>query len=510
MPRLSLFARTMLGAAASLAALAATPSAHATVDLIAIGQLDGNLLDRSKETAGKLENGAPGNLLGGLGSGIGYAGCHTFVAVPDRGPNAIPFNPAIDDTASYINRFQTLRLRLKEAGKGAALPYTLTPKLLDTTLLHTSDRLVYGNGAAAGVPNGAPALNRQNHTNYFTGRSDNFDPTHLSTYPLDARFDPESIRVANDGDSVFISDEYGPYVYRFDRKSGRRIATYKLPDTFAITTLSSIGNNEISINTSGRVANKGMEGLAISPDGSTLFGAMQSPLIQDGGTDGAYTRIVKIDVRSGRTTQYAYPLSNIGTAAKPKYPTISDVVAVNDHELLMDERDGKGLGDDSSASFKKVFHIDLTGAQDVSQASGQSGLAPYAVPKTLFLDVVAALTAYGYKPTDIPAKLEGLAFGPDVTVGGVKKHTLFIANDNDFLATVTDTNHPTGMANPNRFFVFSVSAADLPNYVAQRLPGVSTRGHDHDDEVCGNDRDDDDHGHDDQGHDDHDHDGHGH
>lgn len=468
-------------------------AAHAGVDLIAIGQLSGLTGDRSKETAAPLENGVAGNLLGGLGSGIAYAGCNTFLAVPDRGPNAVPFNSAIDDTASYINRFQTLRLRLKESAAGAALPYSLTPKLLDTTLLHTSDRLTYGTGAAASVPNGAPSLNRRNHTNYFTGRSDNFDPAHLSNYDRDARFDPESIRVSNDGESIFISDEYGPYVYRFDRRSGRRVDTYKLPDMFAVSTLSAVGNDEISMNTSGRVANKGMEGLAISPDGKTLFGAMQSPLIQDGGTNAAYTRIVKIDLRSGKTTQFAYPLTNIGTAAKPKYPTISDVVAVNDHELLMDERDGKGLGDNSTAAFKKVFHIDLTGAQDVSHASGEAGLAPYAVSKALFLDVLATLNAHGISATDIPAKLEGLAFGPDVMAGGVKKHTLFIVNDNDFIGTVTDTNHPGGIANPNQFFVFAWNASELPGYVAQRLPGVGNdwrgRGHDQNDSVCGPDRD---------------------
>jgi hypothetical protein len=233
-----------------------------------------------------------------------------------------------------------------------------------------------------------------------------------------------------------------------------------------------------------------MEGLAISPDGNTLFGAMQSPLLQDGGTNGAYTRILRIDLRSGKSTQYAYPLTNIGTVAAPNYPTISDVVAVNDHELLVDERDGKGLGDDSTAKNKHVFHIDLSGAQDVSQASGASGLAPYAVSKTLFLDVVAVLNAHGIASTDIPAKLEGLAFGPDVRIGGVLKHTLFIANDNDFVGTVTDSNHPNGIDNPNQFFVFAIDPSDLPGYVAQQLPG--TRGHD--DKVCRGRRDDD-HGH---------------
>ena len=100
---------------------------------------------------------------------------------------------------------------------------------------------------------------------------------------------------------MFISDEYGPYVYQFDRESGARLRAYKLPDKFGVAALSPQGAVEISGNTAGRVANKGMEGLAISPDGSTLFGVMQSPLIQDGGTDGATTRIVKIDVFTGIT-----------------------------------------------------------------------------------------------------------------------------------------------------------------------------------------------------------------
>ncbi|CAB3780523.1 esterase-like activity of phytase family protein [Pararobbsia alpina] len=509
--------RPKLFALTAIASLFAISSAHATVDLIAFAQIDGNRGDLSKETSAPLENGAPGNLLGGMGSGFAYAGCHTFLALPDRGPNAIPYNSAIDDTASYIDRFQTLHLRLKPASKGADLPFTLTPQLVDTTLLHTSDKLVYGNGAAYGVPDGAPKLNRKNGTFYFTGRSDNFDPTHLSNNDRDARLDPESIRVSNDGKSVFISDEYGPYIYRFDRSSGRRLDTYKVPDAFAVSTLSPVGATEISVNTSGRVANKGMEGLAISPDGNTLFGAMQSPLLQDGGTNGAYTRILKVDLRTGKTTQYAYPLTNTGTAAKPNYPTISDVLAINDHELLVDERDGHGLADNSVAKFKHVYRIDLGHAQDVTHASGEAGLEPYAVTKTLFLDIVAVLSAHGFDPINIPAKLEGLAFGPDVTIGGVKKHTLFVTNDNDFLPTVTDSNHPDGIDNPNKYFVFAFDPSDLPTLVAQQLDETKSKSqsksHDHDqtheDAVCSRDDNDDDHG-DDNGHgNDHDN-GHGH
>jgi hypothetical protein len=453
---------------AIIVAIAAS-SAHAGVDLIAIGTLSGNAADLSGDTAAPLENGVAGNLLGGIGSGIAYAGCNTFLALPDRGPNAVSYNAAVSDTASYIDRFQTISMDLTASVPGSALPFELTPMLTATTLLHAAQTLAYGDGVFAGLPYAEPALNAIDHTHYFTGRSDNFDAARLSNDALDARLDPESIRVSNDGANVFISDEYGPYIYRFNRKTGQRTVVIATPDSFAVSNLSAIGDNEISGNISGRVANKGMEGLAISPDGTTLFGAMQSPLLQDGGTNGAYTRILRVDLITGATSQYAYKLTNIGSASKPKYPTISDIVAINDHEFLVDERDGKGLGDGSTAVFKKLFHIDLNGAADVSFFSGADALAPAAVGKTLFLDIVATLNQHGISSKDIPAKLEGVAFGPDIDVNGVVKHTLFVANDNDFIGTVTDSLHPNGTDNPNRFFVFAVDTADLPTYQAQQL-----------------------------------------
>ena len=54
----------------------------------------------------------PGNRLGGLGSGLAYAGGNTFLAVPDRGPGVVAYNSLVDDTVSFIARFQTLSLSL--------------------------------------------------------------------------------------------------------------------------------------------------------------------------------------------------------------------------------------------------------------------------------------------------------------------------------------------------------------------------------------------------------------
>jgi hypothetical protein len=136
---------------------------------------------------------------------------------------------------------------------------------------------------------------------------------------------------------------------------------------------------------------------------------------------------------------------------------------------LVDERDGKGLGDDSAAKYKRIYHVDLAAATDVSNLHGMSALAEHVLSKTLVLDVVEQLVAHGIAPEDVPAKIEGLAFGPDVELGGTRKRTLFVSTDNDFLATLTDKAHPEGIDNPNQFFVFALDPALVPGYTPQAL-----------------------------------------
>ncbi len=440
-------------------------TANAT-ELIAIGSLTGSSAGAYTDLSGltgTLENGASASLLGGLGSGLAYAGGDTFLALPDRGPNAISYLDAVDSTTSYIARFQTISMGLTASVSGS-LPYTLTPTLTGTTLLYSDTPLVYGSGVVGGtnIGSGAPALNQINGHNYFTGRSDGFDPTQSSLYANNARLDPESIRVSNDGKSVFVSDEYGPYVYQFDRATGARIRAFALPGNLGISNLSTQGSLEISGNATGRVANKGMEGLAITPDGKTLVGFMQSPLAQDGGDGGRANRIVTIDIATGATHEYAYD-NKIGS----KNYNSSEILAVNDHQFLVLERDGKGLGDGSTAVIKQVYEIDLSGAQDVTGLSGEASLLAKAVTKTEFLDIRSALSAFGIADTNIPAKLEGMAFGQDVMVDGVLKHTLYVANDNDFVQ---------GVAGPNNFYVFALGDSDLANFQAQQIAPVPLPG----------------------------------
>jgi len=201
-----------------------------------------------------------------------------------------------------------------------------------------------------------------------------------------------------------------------------------------------------------------MECLAITPDGARLYGLVQSPLIQDGALSGGNNRIgtncrlLEMDLASGATREFLYPLSSASVGA-------TELLAINDHEFLVLERDGKGLNSGNTAQFKQLFRIDIAGATDIS---GVASLPTTAIPagvtpvaKSLFLDILAAT---GIPGSQFPEKLEGLAFGPDLLDG---RHVLIVSADNDFLLTIA-----------NWFFAFAIDPVSLPGYVPQTIAQV--------------------------------------
>lgn len=398
------------------------------ITLIGKGEVSGSATDKSGLTGNICQQGVPANcvskaIFGGFGSDLTYTGHDdVFIAAPDRGP----FDGLTD--VPYLDRFHVLQITTE---LGAAFPNIHTA-LLDTRLLTNELDQTFVGAAGAFV-----------------------DGDDLATL----RLDPEGIRVAPNG-NFYVSDEYGPYIFEFNRQ-GHLIRRISVPARFLIENGSDDPNAELLGNSAGRQANRGMEGLAISPDGKTLFGMMQNALLQDHGlnpspsTDrlGLNNRILKIDLSTGETHEYVYVLDAINRGQG-----VSDIVAINDHEFLVIERDNRSnlQSPPQAPTRKTICKIDLTGATDVSDVDSlPAGALPGSikpVTKTLFINLLDA--DLNLAPT-IPEKLEGLAFGPDLPDG---RHVLYVISDNDL--------------NPNlatQIYSFAIDPS-LINFAPQQIP----------------------------------------
>jgi len=400
----------------------------ADITLIGKGEVSGNALDKSGLTGNICQQGTPANcvpqaIFGGFGSDLAYTGHdNVFIAAPDRGP----FDGLTD--VLYLDRFHVLHIT---TDAGAPFPNIQTT-LLDTRFLS----------------------NQTGQT--FVGAAGAFDENNeLATL----RLDPEGIRVSPQG-TFYISDEYGPYVFEFNRQ-GHLIRRLSIPEKFLIANASSDPNAELLGNVAGRQANRGMEGLAISPTGRTLFGMMQNALLQDNGlsagtTDrfGLNNRILQIDLSTGETHEYVYVVEAINRGQGA-----CDILAINDHEFLVIERDNRSnlQSPPQAPTRKKIYKIDLNAATDVSGLANlpagalPTGVVP--VSKTLFIDLLDP--ALNLAAT-IPEKIEGLAWGPDLPDG---RHVLYVISDNDL--------------NPNlatQIYAFAIDPA-LINLEPQVLPG---------------------------------------
>jgi Esterase-like activity of phytase/Bacterial Ig domain len=259
----------------------------------------------------------------------------------------------------------------------------------------------------------------------------------------DHGLDTEGLVALPDG-TFWISDEYGPFLVHFDAagKELERLSPFdgSLPRELAF-----------------RTPNQGMEGLTITPDGSTLVGIMQSALktpgLEGSAKSVAFTRIVTVDLATKAVAEYLYPLAN---PQKSKV-AVSEITALTKNTFLVDERDGEL----EPGADKKIYVADIAGATDVGphatvpgatyrgDAGGlQLGGKPIetAVGVTTDADAIAALKAKGITTASKTVKLDlgdmltqlngkGEFFGHDKVEGLATPdggRTLMISNDSDF------------------------------------------------------------------------------
>jgi Esterase-like activity of phytase/Bacterial Ig domain len=198
----------------------------------------------------------------------------------------------------------------------------------------------------------------------YSGRVNSLNPTGETAEDLNGDvlpqdpngYDSEGLVALPDG-TFWVSDEYGPFITHF-AANGRAISR--------LSPLDGTLPRELAL----RLPNKGMEGLTITPDGSTLVGAMQSALQEPDlestkGTKVAITRIVTYNLRTHAIHEYLYTLDNPGTNGTAN----SEITALSNTTFLMDERDGNFPPN----TYKKLYKIDLTGATDVGPASTVPG-----------------------------------------------------------------------------------------------------------------------------------------
>ncbi len=450
--RLLRFLPALLLAAGSLAAQPVTTvtlngQIFVNQGLVGVGRMPAALKDKFGETFGSFSafTFQPGSWRRNADGS--YSG--TLFAQPDRGYN-------VTGTTNYVSRFNKITVAFAPALAGAATQTQVGLTLADTVKYSEAD----------GTP-----FTSLDPTSVGTGTRAGFSPL-PQAFNGRLSLDPEGIVVNADG-SLWVSDEYGPYIFKFTAE-GKLVAAIRPPE--ALIPKRNGADSFASNNpgpgqpvpspadpTTGRQNNQGLEGLSVSPDGKTLFALLQSATRQDGGTGGTgprrYTRLLAYDLTNAAAPalkgEYviALPTYLVGTAAR--VPAQSELLAINGTQFLVLARDGNGRGIASATSlYRSILVYDITGATNIAGTAYDTAATPIApggvlvaglTPATsaVLVDMnnAAQLAKFGLNngPVDdantLSEKWEGLALVPALDPAAPNDWFLFVGNDNDFITT---------------------------------------------------------------------------
>ncbi|KAK0702362.1 esterase-like activity of phytase-domain-containing protein [Lasiosphaeris hirsuta] len=315
--------------------------------------------------------------------------------------------------------------------------------------------------------------------------------------------DAEGLVLNKDG-GFWISDEYGPYVYKFDR-NGKMVEAIRPPDailplrvgkpSFSSDTppIFSPDQHPAPINpTQGRQNNQGFEGLTASPDGKWLYVLLQSAGRREGGSNAAtrrYARFLRYSTSaSGKKTivkydaEYVVPLPVfVDAAGKTKVAAQSEIHFVSDSQFLILPRDSS-VGACTADPTSVYRHVDVI---DISKATNVKGSLHDAFNTTIAnsdgiinVDIVPA-TLCSFIDYNINAQLGrfGLHNGPPATSGLLNEKWESLAlvpvngdgddekdkNDEYFLFTISDNDFITqnGFINFGKVPYKDASGCDL-------------------------------------------------
>lgn len=362
-----------------------------------------------------------------------------FYAMTDRGPNANFSTTEYGSGKKFPTPDYTPRIGLFKLGLNGKIT------LVKEILLKRPDGT-----NISGLPNTA-ALGGTGETPYYADGTpilvDDTKPYDETTNPFkldDYGLDGEGLVALSDG-TFWVSDEYGPHMVHYDAKGKEigRINPFAADARTSINLPAEFGN---------RWANRGMEGLAITPDEKTLVGVMQSTLYNPSKGDVAdftLTRIVTVNLQTHEIGQYVYQQDKAKNSN-------SEIVALSATKFLLLERDGSFLfgGPNGAAAAtpgaqKKVFRIDLNTGTNLEAIADDATFAQDAAlgllinGKTIEQSTAAELTAAG---VNIVSKTEVLDMVAEVDyphdkmegLWVIDNKTLGVLNDDDFATWSTD------------------------------------------------------------------------
>jgi len=373
-----------------------------------------------------------------------YSG--TLFAQPDRGYN-------VNATSNYRSRFYKIDLVFRPAPEGAATQNQVNLTQVDTVLYTEAD----------GTP--LTSLDPGSNTSATRAGFPNLPAAFNGRISLDA----EGIVVNPDG-TLWVSDEYGPYVWKF-AADGKLLSALRPPEALIgkRNGSDSFASNNAAVGqaapspanpVSGRQNNQGLEGLSVSPDGKTLFTLLQSAARQDGGTGGTSatrfnTRLLTYDI-SGATPvlkgHYVVQLPTFTRGSSTLVAAQSEMLALNNTQFLVLARDsGNGRGLNPTSAYRAVLIYDLKAATNLLGTDFETAIKPIApggvldstikpAARTEFinLNVASDLAKFGLRngPTDdannLSEKWEALALVSVLDPNAPHDYYLFVGNDNDF------------------------------------------------------------------------------
>ncbi len=175
--------------------------------------------------------------------------------------------------------------------------------------------------------------------------------------------------------------------------------------------------------------NYGLEGIAFSADGNTIWFGMETPLYQDGPSptseSGAPVRLTNIDRTGLMLNQVVYDLDPIPvqTFEGRFFDTgLTEILVVDETRFLTVER--ATVEDDAGVftNYIRIYEIDISGATNVAARDWLVDGSYTPVTKRLVLD----LNAVGLDPT---GNIEGITWGPELDNGN---RSLVVIADNNF------------------------------------------------------------------------------